>query len=145
MNRTTNRGGLRLGDLAVATPQDDRCGGSRRPVPAGFPAIAQSKPDQLIIPDWAALRDAYIKAHYTFTEATGIKIVPAEYMGVAQLKAMVDNRPGAAAMSSRLGRRGGDRQQAGPGGEDDYSLTDRPKMVPQAPMTTTSCPFWRRA
>src|ERR1700687_1930401 len=60
----------------------------------GCPAIAQSKPDQLIIPDAGGVtRDAYIKAHYsTFTAETGIKIVPAEYMGVAQLKAMVDNK-----------------------------------------------------
>jgi putative spermidine/putrescine transport system substrate-binding protein len=101
----------------------------------GFPAIAQSKPDQLIIPDaGGALRDAYIKAHYsTFTEETGIKIVPAEYMGVAQLKAMVDNKAwgggdvialsaGEAAIASKQGLVE----------KVDYGLIDRPKMLPKA-------------
>jgi spermidine/putrescine-binding protein len=102
----------------------------------GFPAIAQSKPDQLIIPDAGGiLRDAHIKAHYdTFTAATGIKIVPAEYMGVAQLKAMVDNKAWGGGDVIALGRRGGDRQQAGAGGEDrlqpDRSAQDGPAGGP---------------
>jgi putative spermidine/putrescine transport system substrate-binding protein len=101
----------------------------------GFPAIAQSKPDHLIIPDaGGALRDAYIKAHYsTFTAETGIKIVPAEYMGVAQVKAMVENKAwgggdvialsaGEAAIASKQGLVE----------KIDYSLIDRPKIVPEA-------------
>ncbi len=101
----------------------------------GFPAIAQTKPDQLIIPDaGGTLRDAYIKAHYsTFTAETGINIVPAEYMGVAQLKAMVDNQAwgggdvialsaGEAAIASKQGLVE----------KIDYSLFDRGKIVPQA-------------
>jgi len=101
----------------------------------GFPAIGQSKPDQLIIPDaGGALRDAYIKAHYdTFTQATGIKIVPAEYMGVAQLKAMVDNKAwgGGDVIALSAGEAAIATKQ-GLVEKIDYGLIDRPKIIPQA-------------
>jgi putative spermidine/putrescine transport system substrate-binding protein len=138
MNRITNRGGLRLA-RSLSRRQFLKTTGAAASAATvlgmGFPAIAQAKPDQLIIPDaGGVLRDAYIKAHYdTFTAATGIKIVPAEYMGVAQLKAMVDNKAwgggdvialsaGEAAIASKQGLVE----------KIDYSLIDRPKMVPQA-------------
>ncbi|WP_181183607.1 MULTISPECIES: extracellular solute-binding protein [unclassified Mesorhizobium] len=59
-----------------------------------MPAIAQSKPDQLLVADGGSiLRDAYTKAYYEpFTQKTGIKVVPQSYMGAAEIKAIVDNK-----------------------------------------------------
>jgi putative spermidine/putrescine transport system substrate-binding protein len=101
----------------------------------GFPAIAQSKPEQLIIADPAGTTgDAYVKAHYsTFTEKTGIRVVQAQYVGIAQLKAMVENKAwgtcdltlvstGEAALASRQGL----------AEKIDYDLFDRSTMIPQS-------------
>ena len=101
----------------------------------GFPVIAQSKPDKLIIPDAGGdLRDAYVKSHYTsFTAMTGIEVSPQAYMGIAQLKALVENKAwGQAdlvAMSAAEAAIGGLQGLVEP---IDYGLVDKSALIPQA-------------
>lgn len=59
-----------------------------------MPAIAQSKPDTLVVSDGGGiLRDAYTKAFYEpFTAKTGIKVSPQAFMGPAEIKAVVENK-----------------------------------------------------
>ena len=58
----------------------------------GFPAIAQSKPEQLVIASGGgALDEAYKAAYFdSFTEKTGIKIITAPYAGLARIQAMIE-------------------------------------------------------
>lgn len=99
------------------------------------PALAQTnKPDHLVIPDAGGiLRDAYKKAHYdTFEAKTGIKLVSAEYMGVAQLKALVDNQ--AWGQADILSIASGEAAVAAKQGlieKIDYSNIDRAKLIPE--------------
>lgn len=59
----------------------------------GMPAIAQSKPDQLVISSGGGAYDeANRKAYYdSFTEKTGIPIVTSPYIGVAKIRAMFES------------------------------------------------------
>lgn len=101
----------------------------------GFPAIGQSKPEQLLIADPGGVtRESYIKAQYeTFTAATGIRIVPVQYMGAAQLKAMVDAQAwGNADIVMTSAGEGAIAAQRGLTEKIDYGLFDRAKMLPQA-------------
>ena len=56
----------------------------------GFPALAEDKPEKLVIASGGgALDEAYKKAYWdTFTAKTGIKIITTDYVGLAQLQAM---------------------------------------------------------
>lgn len=58
----------------------------------GFPAIAQSKPEQLVIASGGgALDEAYKAAYFdSFTEKTGIKIITAPYAGLARIQSMIE-------------------------------------------------------
>ena len=58
----------------------------------GFPAIAQSKPEKLVIASGGgALDEAYKAAYFdSFTEKTGIQIITAPYAGLAKIKSMVE-------------------------------------------------------
>lgn len=99
-----------------------------------MPAIGQSKPDRLIVPDGGGIiRDAYKKAHYdTFEAKTGIKIVPAEYMGISQLKALVENK--AWSQADVLSISSGEAAIAARQGlveRLDYGNIDKTKLIPQ--------------
>lgn len=99
-----------------------------------FPWIAQAKPEKLIIPDAGGdLRDAYVKSHYSsFTKKTGIEISPVGYMGIAQLKAMVENKVWGQgdliAMSAAEAAMAAVQGLAEP---IDYDLFDRSTMAPK--------------
>lgn len=58
------------------------------------PALAQTKPDVLVVTDGGGLvRDAYLKAYYEpFTAKTGIKVLPQPYIGAGEIKAIVENK-----------------------------------------------------
>ena len=58
----------------------------------GMPAIAQSKPDNLVIASGGgALDEAYKAAYFdSFTEKTGIQIITAPYAGLARVKSMIE-------------------------------------------------------
>ena len=58
----------------------------------GFPAIAQSKPEQLVIASGGGKLDEAYKAAYfdSFTEKTGIEIITAPYAGLAKIQSMVE-------------------------------------------------------
>jgi putative spermidine/putrescine transport system substrate-binding protein len=58
------------------------------------PALAQAKPEKLIVSDGGGLaRDAYKKAYYEpFEKKTGIRVEPQAYLGAAEFKAVVDNK-----------------------------------------------------
>ena len=57
-----------------------------------FPAIAQSKPEQLVIASGGGKLDEAYKAAYfdSFTEKTGIEIITAPYAGLAKIQSMVE-------------------------------------------------------
>lgn len=99
----------------------------------GCPAIAQSKPEQLIVADpGGATGDAYVKAQYTtFTEKTGIKIVQAQYVGIAQIKAMVENKAWDCDVTLVSTSEAAIAAKEGLSEKIDYSLFDRAKMIPQ--------------
>lgn len=100
----------------------------------GFPAIGQTKPAQLLIADPGGVtRESYVKAQYeTFTAATGIRIVPVQYMGAAQLKAMVDAKAwGNADIVMTAAGDGALAAQRGLTEKIDYDLFDRKKILPQ--------------
>lgn len=101
----------------------------------GFPYIAKAAPEKLVITDaGGALRDAYIPTHYKgFTDKTGIEVQPAAYMGIAQLKAMVENESWGQAdlvvMSASEAAIAGGQGLVEP---IDYSLIDKPAIIPEA-------------
>ncbi len=125
---------------------DNRTGVSRRRVlqttaaavavsSLGFPYIAQAKPEKLIIPDaGGALRDAYIPSHYKgFTEKTGIEVQPAAYMGIAQIKALVENQ--AWGQADIIVTSASEAAIAGAQGlvePIDYGQIDRDALIPEA-------------
>jgi len=101
----------------------------------GFPHIAKAQPEKLIVPDaGGALRDAYIPTHYKgFAEKTGIEIQPAAYMGIAQIKALVENQ--AWGQADVVVTSASEAAIAGAQGlvePIDYGLIDRPSIIPEA-------------
>ena len=100
----------------------------------GFPAIAQSKPDQLVIASGGgALDEAYKAAYFdSFTEKTGIKIITAPYAGLAKIKSMIE------ADNVDLDVLNIDAAEAPVAGNNgwldpiDWSLSDRASVLPQA-------------
>jgi putative spermidine/putrescine transport system substrate-binding protein len=81
--RSTRRDILRAGAAAIAGVATSSF---------ALPALAQSKPAQLVVADGGGvLNEAYKKGYYdTFTAKTGIQIVNAAYTGIGKLKAMVE-------------------------------------------------------
>jgi putative spermidine/putrescine transport system substrate-binding protein len=100
----------------------------------GFPAIAQSKPEQLVIASGGgALDEAYKAAYFdSFTEKTGIAIITAPYAGLAEIKSMIE------ADNVDLDVLNIDAAEAPVAGKNgwlepiDWSLTDRSKVLPAA-------------
>ncbi len=100
----------------------------------GFPAIAQSKPDQLVIASGGgALDEAYKAAYFdSFTEKTGIEIITAPYAGLAKIKSMIE------ADNVDLDILNIDAAEAPVAGNNgwlepiDWSLTDRDAVLPAA-------------
>lgn len=100
----------------------------------GFPALAQSKPDQLVIASGGGkLDEAYKKAYWdTFTAKHGIKIVTTEYAGLAKVQSMVE------ANNVDIDVLNIDAAEAPVAGKKgwleklDWSLTDRSKVLPVA-------------
>jgi putative spermidine/putrescine transport system substrate-binding protein len=101
----------------------------------GFPHIAQAKPEKLIIPDAGGdLRDAYVKSHYqSFTAKTGIEVSPVAYMGIAQVKALVENQ--AWGQADLIAISAAEAAIAGLQGlvePMDYGLINKAPLIPQA-------------
>ncbi len=101
----------------------------------GFPLIAQDKPDKLIIPDAGGdLRDAYVKSHYqSFTANTDIEVSPVAYMGIAQVKALVENQ--AWGQADLLALSAAEASIAGLQGlvePLDFDVIDKTPLIPQA-------------
>jgi putative spermidine/putrescine transport system substrate-binding protein len=100
-----------------------------------FPWIAQAKPDKLIIPDAGGdLRDAYSKSHYaSFTAKTGIAVSPVAYMGIAQVKAMVENKAwGQGDLIAISAAEAAMAAQQGLVEPIDYDLFDASTMIPNS-------------
>ena len=100
-----------------------------------FPFIAKAKPDKLIIPDAGGdLRDAYVKSHYSsFTKKTGIEVSPVAYMGIAQVKAMVENKAwGQGDLIALSAAEAAIAAVQGLAEPIDYDLVDRAKLIPEA-------------
>ncbi|MEZ5925040.1 MAG: ABC transporter substrate-binding protein [Hyphomicrobiaceae bacterium] len=100
----------------------------------GFPAIAQDKPEQLVIASGGgALDEAYKKAYWdTFTAKTGIKIITTEYVGLAQIQAMQESNNVSVDV---INIDGAEAPVAGKKGwlvPLDWSLSDRSKVLPIA-------------
>lgn len=99
-----------------------------------MPAIAQSKPEQLVIASGGgALDEAYKAAYFdTFTEKTGIKILTAPYAGLAKVKSMVE------ASNVDLDVLNIDAAEAPVAGKNgwleplDWGLFDRKRVIPTA-------------
>jgi putative spermidine/putrescine transport system substrate-binding protein len=100
----------------------------------GMPAIAQSKPEQLVIASGGgALDEAYKAAYFdSFTEKTGIKIITAPYAGLAKVKSMIE------ASNVDLDVLNIDAAEAPVAGKNgwleplDWSLFDRSRVIPTA-------------
>ena len=100
----------------------------------GFPALAEDKPEQLIIASGGgALDEAYRKAYWdTFTAKTGIKIITTEYVGLAQIQAMQESNNVTVDVINI------DAAEAPVAGKKgwlvpiDWSLSDRSKVLPVA-------------
>jgi putative spermidine/putrescine transport system substrate-binding protein len=100
----------------------------------GLPALAQSKPDHIVIASGGgALDEAYKAAYFdTFTEKTGIKIITAPYAGLARVKSMIE------ANNIDLDVLNIDAAEAPVAGNNgwlepiDWSLADRAKVIPIA-------------
>ncbi len=100
----------------------------------GFPALAQSKPDKLVIASGGGkLDEAYKKAFWdTFTAKTGIPIITTEYAGLAKIQSMVE------ANNVDIDVLNIDAAEAPVAGKKgwlekiDWSLTDRAKVLPVA-------------
>ena len=100
----------------------------------GFPALAQSKPDKMVIASGGGkLDEAYKKAFWdTFTAKTGIPIVTTEYAGLGKIQAMVE------ANNVDIDVLNIDAAEAPVAGKKgwlekiDWSLSDRSKVLPVA-------------
>jgi putative spermidine/putrescine transport system substrate-binding protein len=110
-------------------------GAAALPISAlGFPALAQSKPDQLVIASGGGkLDEAYKKAYWdTFTAKHGIKIVTTEYAGLAKIQSMIE------ANNVDIDVLNIDAAEAPVAGKKgwlvpiDWSLTDRAAVLPVA-------------
>lgn len=100
----------------------------------GFPAIAEDKPEQLVIGSGGgALDEAYKKAYWdTFTAKTGIKIITTEYVGVAQIQAMQEANNVTVDLINIDGAEAPVAGQKGWLVPIDWSLSDRAKVLPIA-------------
>jgi putative spermidine/putrescine transport system substrate-binding protein len=100
-----------------------------------LPRVLRAAPAKLIVSDaGGAVRDAYVKTHYaSFTAKTGIEIVPVDYLGIADLKSMVESGNYANAdltvMSAAEAAIAAAQNLAEP---IDYSRFDRSKIIKQA-------------
>lgn len=100
----------------------------------GAPAIVRAKPASITFPNsGGALQDAYRVAYMqTYTAKTGIQVLGAPYMDVAQVKAMVDSGAVSVDVCNLDATEAAVLGAAGLLEPIDYGVIDRTRLVPGA-------------
>jgi putative spermidine/putrescine transport system substrate-binding protein len=98
------------------------------------PAILRAAPGSITFPNsGGALEDAYRPAYMqSFTSKTGISVLSAPYMDVAQLKAMVDNNAVSVDVCNLDATEAAVLAAAGLLEPIDYGVVDKSKLIPEA-------------
>jgi putative spermidine/putrescine transport system substrate-binding protein len=98
------------------------------------PAILHAKPASITFPNsGGALEDAYRTAYMqTYTAKTGIQVLGAPYMDVAQVKAMVDSNAVSVDICNLDSTEAAVLAAAGLLEPIDYSVIDKSKLMPEA-------------
>jgi putative spermidine/putrescine transport system substrate-binding protein len=98
------------------------------------PTVLRAKPASITFPNsGGALQDAYRTAYMqTYTAKTGIEVLGAPYMDVAQIKAMVDSNAVSVDIINNDATEAAVLAAAGLLEPIDYSIIDKSKLMPEA-------------